>query len=441
MPLFICLRLAAVFLAMSAVVNVYASSPEYIESDNIDSRVNVESPLGYSFRSPVVLKKYRQTLDHSASFWRDSALTANIRSYSFWRDNSQLNDFKASALGGELRYTSGWHQGWLQVESSVFSSQKVYGPERFAGSGLLQPNQRGYTTLAKLNAKLRYRKSTLSLYRSELNTPFANQKDVRMTPLMFENYSLLSADIDNVDIVASVVKKYKPTNAETFKPMLAHIDADNNNPLYFLGARYHLKNKFSGGLIGYHLEDYIDIGYAEYLWSNHWQDYRIDFSQQYIRQRSSGREVAGHFSNHAFGVKLDIEYQAWLWTIAWHYVSGDGMRTDWGSYPGYNSMMLRDFNRADERSWRLGFRYDMQRLVKGLSLVANYIEGDTPDRGKHRSADEKEYDLTINYAVQNRFLKDLNIRLRYAKVEQQFKQGAGNIDDLRLIINYQLPLF
>mgnify|MGYP000412742218 CR=1 FL=1 len=434
-------RVAVSIIALLVSMNVLASSPEYIESDSIDSKVDNHSPLDYGFHSPVVLKKYREKLDGVSSFRRDSALTLNMRNYSFYRNYDNAVDVKTSALGGGLQYTTGWYRDFLQFESSLYTSQKLYGSSRYASSGLLQPNQQGYSVLGKANAKLRYRKSLLTLYRSELNTPFANQNDIRMTPLLFESYSLLSKDINNVDLFAAVVKKYKPVNAVRFQSMLKNIDSGNNNPLYILGARYHLADQFSGGVMAYRVDDYLDIGYVEYQWNQQWHDYRIGLSQQYIQQRSNGREVGGDISSHAWGAKLDIEFDSWLWTVAWHDVTGDKMRSDWGSYPGYNSMMVKDFNRADETSWRLGFRYDMQVLLKGLSVFGSYIQGDTPERGKYRSSDESEFDLTLNYSVQNRFLKDMNIRLRYANVNQDFKEGSGNLEDLRLIINYQLPLF
>ena len=83
----------------------------------------------------------------------------------------------------------------------------------------------------------------------------------------------------------------------------------------------------------------------------------------------------------------------------------------------------------------------MAQWLEGLSFIGNVVFGDTPDSGSNQSPDEKELDLTLGYSSKNHFLRHFNVRLRYARVWQDYKVGSGNIEDLRFIINYQLPLF
>ena len=52
------------------------------------------------------------------------------------------------------------------------------------------------------------------------------------------------------------------------------------------------------------------------------------------------------------------------------------IRSPFGSYPGYVSLMQKDFNRAGEDAWLLGFSYDFTKIrLKGLSAFTNFASG------------------------------------------------------------------
>ena len=51
--------------------------------------------------------------------------------------------------------------------------------------------------------------------------------------------------------------------------------------------------------------------------------------------------------------------------------NSQNITSPYGTYPGYLSLIEKDFNRAGERAWLLGFSYDLKDYVKGLSLTFN----------------------------------------------------------------------
>ena len=104
--------------------------------------------------------------------------------------------------------------------------------------------------------------------------------------------------------------------------------------------------------------------------------------------------------------------------------------------------MIKSFNRADEDAWLVGASYDFARIgVPGLSSFVNYAQGNTPDSGSNASPDQQEFDITVDYRFQSRSLKGLWLRARAAFVNQdEAVAGADDLDDYRLILNYELPI-
>ena len=80
---------------------------------------------------------------------------------------------------------------------------------------------------------------------------------------------------------------------------------------------------------------------------------------QYTDQRSTGSEFLGEFQTWNFGIRGLILWRG-LTTGAAFNVTGDdaSLRTPYGSWPGYLAFMETDFNRADEKAWGVGVRYD-----------------------------------------------------------------------------------
>jgi predicted porin len=104
--------------------------------------------------------------------------------------------------------------------------------------------------------------------------------------------------------------------------------------------------------------------------------------------------------------------------------------------------MIKSFNRADEDAWLIGASYDFERIgAPGLSSFVNYARGYTPDSGSNASPDQWEFDITVDYRFQSKLLKGLWLRARAAFVDQDNTvAGASDVDDIRVILNYDLPI-
>jgi hypothetical protein len=119
----------------------------------------------------------------------------------------------------------------------------------------------------------------------------------------------------------------------------------------------------------------------------------------------------------------------------------EAIQSPYGTYPGYVSLIEKDFDRAGESAWLLGLSCDCKDLgLPGLSFATNYAHGyGARDAGTGKALpDEEEFDLTVDYRVQQGPLRGLWFRLRNAYVDFDHKGGSSN--DLRLSVNYELPV-
>ena len=190
--------------------NVLAASPEYVMNEQTapDSAKDIQSPLGYGFLekyTPVFVFKWlreeiREELEELPPFFRDTVIKMNIRTYYFNRDNDPKQNIETLAMGGSLKYRSGWAFDLFRIGTTLYTSQKLYGPEDLGGSLLLEPIQHGFTALgeAYVDVKL-YADTYFRGYRQTFDYPYLNKQDSRMVPNTFEAYVVrheLKEDLD-----------------------------------------------------------------------------------------------------------------------------------------------------------------------------------------------------------------------------------------------------
>jgi hypothetical protein len=209
-----------------------------------------------------------------------------------------------------------------------------------------------------------------------------------------------------------------------------------------LGGKYHITEHSDIGAINYRAWDVMNIFYTEA--NTAWQqgdDFAVRVSGQYTRQKSSGDELIGRFDTDVYGLKLGMSYHSAVLTVAHTATASDShIRSPYGGYPGYASVIIQDFNRAGEDAWLLGLSWNAARLgLDGLTVFANYVTGDTPDSGSNASPDQQEFDLTADYYFSGGAADGLWLRTRAAFLNQQ-GQGATDQQDFRIILNYSLPL-
>ena len=208
-------------------------------------------------------------------FLRDTHLRWNTRT--FYLNNSGGEDPRreAWALGGSLTYRSGKLWDLLSVGATLFTSQKLIGKKSRDGTLLLRERQRSYTVVGESYARLERFGLQATFYRQELDLPYVNKRDGRMTPNTYEAYTLRGIyegvfGLDRVQFIAGHITDMKERNSDRFKSMseIAGVDGSSHG-LTTAGFLIQPFEKFYLGTVNHYVKDTLNTSYssADYTWS------------------------------------------------------------------------------------------------------------------------------------------------------------------------------
>jgi hypothetical protein len=366
----------------------------------------------------------------------------NIRSYYMKRTYGIASPQESLAIGGWLGYQTPWWYN-LKVGATVFTSQGlIFTDTDKGGAGILGPQQNGYTVLGDAYLKGKVSKTELTVFRQELDTPFINAHDVRMTPNTFEAYTITSQDLPLFTILASHVTKIKPWTDTSFESMSEAAGyAGTSEPVTMAGVVFEPAKNFKLQLWEYYCNNLMNNIYArgdgEWKYS---ENLAFVTSLQFLNQQDVGRAMAGSFNTGMVGVQEIVKWKSLGVTFAYTTTFNDhDIVNPWAGYPGFTSVIVKDNNRAGENTWLAGLSCDFSSLgIKGLSAFSSFTNSSTPKTGPQASPSQNELDFTVDYRFQ-KLLDGLWIRLRTALITQDKSMGGQDMQDYRVIVNYRIP--
>jgi len=300
--------------------------------------------------------------------------------------------------------------------------------------------------LGKAYLQLDFESFAARLYRQDFNLPYLNRHDSRMIPNTHEGYIIVRpGDTREVGFVVGQITKMKPRYSSEFISMgdVAGVSG-SNAATSLLGIRFRPSDNLDIGAMSLLTNNLFNTTYVETNWRRGLNEFwALQLSAQYSDQRSTGRDRLGEFSTSARGVRAAFSYRNAILTLARTVTDeGAGIRSPFGGRPGYNSLMLFDFDRAGERASRVGLSFHFGRIgIPGLSIQLNRARGRQavdPISGLVL-ADEEETDLTIDFRPPRGLLQGLWIRFRRAEGDRG--DPTADRKDNRIIVNYDLPLF
>jgi outer membrane porin, OprD family len=381
----------------------------------------------------------------------DASLSFHVRSYYFDRTNPRPPNNVAWAGGGWVGYETGWFLDAVRFGVVGYTSQPFAAPPGTDGTFLLAPGQLGYTVLGQAYGKLRMWGQEFTGYRQSINQPEVNPQDNRMTPNTFEAYTL-AGQLGDVTYFAGYVASEKTRNETRFRSMAQVAGAPDgvNAGMGLAGFTFAPDDSFKARLSGYHVPDILTSGYADaakiFALTD---DIDLRLSGQFMVQGSTGLHLltGQAFSTWAGGVDVDL-----LWgpvTLSALYTqtgSAAAYRTPYGTWAGYSSMIIRDFNRANEGAAVAGIKFDLAAVkLPGFALTTNVAFGNGALDAATRLplSTNNEYDFTLDYLFANsaldwpRWLRPLWIRSRAALADQYQNGALATIRDYRVILNYE----
>ena len=364
----------------------------------------------------------------------ESIVKLSPRSYYLYRDNDDGTKLETFALGGSAGFVSGWLGKSVRFGVTGYTSRRIHGPQDRDGAGLLRSGQKDYTVLGELYAEARHGPFSLKIGRQELDLPYLNVHDIRMTPNTFETAIL---DYSGEQFRAGIAHTWrmKFRNSSDFVSMSERVGAGPDRGVTTIGARYEFVEGSSVGFINHYGWDTFNTFYTEASWLqplDHGLDLKL--SAQFTDQRSVGDELIGDFDAQHFGAKASAGYKSLTASAMFTWYSRDSLLINpWGGTPTYNSIIVGDFNRPGEKAFGLGLSYDFANLgLEGFSAFSTVVFGDTPDAGRNATPSQNEYDLTVDYRIGEGLLKNLWLRGRVAYIDGDDR----NRRDYRFIANY-----
>jgi outer membrane porin, OprD family len=445
----------ALVLVTATVCRVQAQDIVAQEEPTPSSVDEITTPIQRAFleriRRPGFFPWLKEQLQDTPPFFRDTEFDLNLRSFYFRRDSFDDSVSSAWAMGGALAYKSGWLLDRLQVGTTFYWSEKLYGPRDKDGTLLLKPEQHGYSVFGQLYGRIKlFEDNIINLYRYEYNTPFIGKNDVRMTPNTFEGYTLQGSfggkdGAPGFRYGGGYITKIKERNSDDFVWMSRDAGANVKRGVGVVGGTFS-QGKFSLGAINYYSNDIINIFYTETKYSFPiTKELGALLAFQFTDQRSVGQELLNgrSFAGDQVGVKGDVSYGGAVFTLGYtNTLQKEDMQNPWSGYPGYTSVQVQNFNRAKEQAVMPKLSYDFSRLgLEGVSTYVLFVHGwgRVDPLTKAGVPDENEFNFDLQWRPKWSFLNGFWARFRYSRVEQ-YEGPKNHQDDFRVIINYDFPL-
>lgn len=379
---------------------------------------------------------------------RDSETTLQFRSHYLNRDKSVAADSLAWAAGGWLAYRSGWAGDALRLGLTAHTSQKLHGPKDKDGTSLLLTGQRSYTVLGEAYGALKAEDHTLMAGRFLVNQYEVNPQDTRMSPRTFQGISL-AGKAGGIDYFVARFDKMKARNWDSFETVasVAGAPAGVTEPMYLISLRGNPAKNLSLGFASYRVRDVLASTYADAIWLTPIDaDTGLRLGGQYMRQGSTGDNLltGAAFDTWIVGLKADLIHgPLTLSAIAMKTDRGAAYRMPFGSWAGYTSRIINNFNRAGERVRAVDAVVDFASLgAPGLVLNMSATSGNDAINAATGAglSNNAEYNLTADYrftaANRPQWARPLWLRARWGRFEQKLGSVVDVTTEYHLILNY-----
>ncbi len=433
-------------------IQILALSSNLFADENLKDEPHPPSadtlPTTFDTHDSVAPDLAETRLDQLDTILTKSSLKIKPRNYYYNQMNNDGTQQLAWAQGGIIEHRIGKVGGIFSMKTEWFSSYALYAPNDEGGTSLLAPPQREIGVFGIVNPRFDLDTITLSLYRQRFDLPFLNANDSRMLPITHQGYTISSRKNpgNKFDYIAGYIDSIKKQDSEHFVSMTSAAGVSEvKHGLYLLSANYRPIDSISIGAAEYYTQDLYNTFFTETAYKKKYTDYISNtLSFQYVDQRSVGDDLllGTDHTTGMWGIQEAFGYRNAIFKLAFNQIdTGANLNAPFGSFPGYTSAMINDFNQAGTRSWLVGLTYDFSRLgLPGLALSTSYISGDSSIDQETKASlnNETETDVTLDYRFVEGFLKNLRLRARSGFNNEQ---NVGMTTNYRLIVNYEIPLW
>ncbi len=389
------------------------------------------------------------------ALWTKAKIDLRLRTYYFDSDfepdsgSSTAKRSTAWAGGGWLAYDSAVWRHLFSVGATFFTSQPFWAPDDRDGTLLLKPGQDAINVLGIAYGRVHFGESTaLTLYRQYVDLPNVNRQDNRMVPNTFEGF-MLRGKYETFEYDAGWLEKIKTRNADTFRDFATVAGAENaNEGMAIFGVTWNPVKATTFRISDHYVNNVFNTFFVEGAYTVPMSSgSTLGVAAHYMDQRTVGDDFIGDWNTWVAGAKAEFGIGALTLVGAYQQTgSGNKFQNPYGTYAGFQAMLLSDFDRADERAWMAKASYDFSGLgAEGVSASVSYNDGRHARDAfsDQRLSNDREIDVGLFWAPKNSpnaWLRPLTVTLWYANLDQSDYGITGDTDQYRAIVNYTIPL-
>jgi hypothetical protein len=411
---------------------------------------------------------------------KDSKMSGQIRYYYMSEDNKEgLRDYFGSAIGGKFKFETAPIAGikagiafhtsqFLSTNFNTTSTESTASDKnsRYV-AGLMDatdPSVTHLTGIGELYLNYKLSKTTATLGRMKLNTPFINPQDGRMIPTLEQGVWIISEEIEDMTLQGGFIGSFwvrstsqwssvadslgmypqgnvplNPGEAPVASAYKGHTTSDG---IYVASLAYRGIKGMTLQAWDYYVDNIMNVAYAQ-------ADYRdkfgaIDFSVagQYIHEMEVGdggnsddthpeySYIAKDEQSHTFGGKIAVGYASTMLTLAATKVTDKGrflFPREWGKEPLFTFQKRdRTDGSGDATSTLVTLGQDFKVVgLKGLTMLAGLGKYDKVDAknwvlNKYATPSYVQGNLDFNYVFSGT-LKGLHVEYLFVR-----KYATGN---------------
>lgn len=407
-------------------------------------------------------------------------------------DDNSAGKFDQAALG-----TGGWLYGNTGEIGDVLSfggtynfTIPLYAPDDKSYNYILRdPGQDSVSTLGEAYAKVRSGDDTIVIGRqtikyawylddvvrfyNKLDQSMIGPRDVRAMQWIHYEAATIQGRLaqDTIRYYGGYIKNARQINDNDFRNLYQAAyqagvwpedskTGDSNGAVY-AGIQSKPSKNMMMECSYYDLMDMMNMAYVDFDYVYRLADKNyVRFGTQYMYQGGNGDNLITNgrdFDTGYWGVYIEARLIPWLVPYGMAGVTSghDEIRAPYSIGPSYLVQRIGENSKAGEHTWILGTIVDFEQMgAKGLQFDVNY--GQRRDRHQWSSSttagettysynkttdwDELATDLIYTFP-QETFLKNMRIRLRYARVWEDGAtlDGTKVQDDYRSDIGWNIP--
>ncbi|WOE32958.1 MULTISPECIES: OprD family outer membrane porin [unclassified Acinetobacter] len=417
-----------------------------------------------------------------ANFIDDTVFNVLAKNYYFNRD-FRKGEYNSAGQNAQLPvserkgYREEWAQGFIvNLDSGWTDTPVQFGLNTYAlmalkldsdgyrtGTNNLEVDSNGKPKSATAEfggaVRAKYHKTEVLLGNQFPNNPIIGTNYSRLLPSMSTGLSIKDHSFDHLTLNFGYFTQMSPVDSTE---RISYFNTDYNNSIQgkyvtYLGVNYNLKNietsLYVSELDNVWMQYYLGAKY------NHLINDQSSFNLQtnnYLN-RDTGEATGGNINTGLISLTGNYKRSHHSFSLAYQQVLGDepfdwiGFKNNGGIASIPNSVQFSTFTEAKEKSAQIKYEIDFSSYgAEGLSFMTRYIYGWDMDNTAsnnifyterhiyNQDTDNKhwERDIELRYKIKKGFAKNLDIRIRQATHRATQGYRYGNIDEIRLILEY-----